>query len=140
MNSKPWLDKLTAVLGVLALVLFSTKPYILNLIEPAKSIGQVIGENAKDLIESMSGEGDFNSPNSKRAIWSNIITFSAFIFLALTILLAAANFRRGNRYGLIGCVLSVVGLGIYLSNLVVGLIGFIVLAVLVVVLVISISN
>jgi len=55
-KSKIGKEKLALVLGGITLLLFASRPYILDLIEPSKSIGQVIGENAKDLIESMNGK------------------------------------------------------------------------------------
>ncbi len=68
MNLKTRYDKLAIILGGLTLILFSAKPYLLDLIEPTKSIGQVIGENAKDLINSMNGENGIKTSNSKRDI------------------------------------------------------------------------
>lgn len=134
MSSKIENDKLAIILGGLTLILFSAKPYILDLIEPAKSVGQVIGENAKDLIESLKGEGEIDTSNSKREIWSNIITILSFILFALTIFFSSKTFQSGGRkwYGIGGGLLSIVGLGIYFSHLAIGLIGFIVIAILVV--------
>ena len=55
-KSKIGKEKLALVFGGIALLLFASRPYILDLIEPSKSIGQVIRENAKDLIESLNGK------------------------------------------------------------------------------------
>jgi hypothetical protein len=55
-KSKIGKEKLALVLGGITLLLFASRLYILDLIEPSKSIGQVIGENAKDLIESLNGK------------------------------------------------------------------------------------
>ncbi len=133
MNLKIEKDKLPIIFGVLTLILFSTKPYILDLIEPGKSIGQVIGENAKDLIESLNGN-EIESSNSKREIWSNIITISSFIMFALTIYFTSITLNKGGNklFGIVGGLLSIVGLGVYLSHLAIGIIGFVVIAILVV--------
>ncbi len=130
-------DRLAIILGGLTFILFSTKPYILDLIEPAKSIGQVIGENAKDLINNMNGKMEIETSNSQRGIWSNIITVSSFILFTLTIILSIDTIQNGAQkwYGIGGGILSMAGLGIYFSHLAIGLIGFIVIAVLVVVIV-----
>ena len=139
MKNKIDYGRLTMILGGLSLILFSAKPYILDLIEPAKSIGQVIGENAKNLIESLKGEQqNRNITNSKREIWSNIITISSFLMLAVTMFLSIHSIQNGTKkwYGIGGVLLSIAGLGIYVSNLVIGLIGFVIIAVLVVIIII----
>lgn len=66
MQSKKDYSNLSIFLGGLTLVLFAAKPYILDLIEPAKSIGQLIGENAKDMLDSMQDKGDLKRTSSKR--------------------------------------------------------------------------
>lgn len=137
MKSQKRSEIITILLGALTLILFATKPYVLDLIEPAKSVGQVIGENAKDLIESLKGKGDIDTSNSKREIWSNIITILAFILFALTIIFSSSAFQKGrNKWiGLAGTLLSAIGLGIYFSHLTIWLIAFIAIAILVVALV-----
>jgi len=129
-------SKLSILLGGLTLVLFAAKPYLLDLIEPAKSVGQMIGENAKDLITIMNGEEIGSSANSRREIWSNIITILAFALFAASIVLAIHFFQNEEEkwYGVGGMILSIVGLGVYISHLAIGLLGFIVIAVLAVIL------
>jgi len=142
MNSKIGIEKLALILGGLTLITFSSKPYILDLIEPAKSIGQVIGDNAKDLIDSINGKKDIEISNSKRDIWSNIITILSLILFTLTIILSINAIQNGKRkwYGIAGGILSVLGLGVYFSHLFIGLIGIVVIAVLVVITVIFFNN
>jgi hypothetical protein len=125
---------LAIVLGGLTLVLFSTKPYILDLIEPAKSIGEVIGENAKDLLKSLNGEENIKTSNTKREVLSNIITISSFIVFAAALLFSALSFQggQGKWFGAIGGVLSLIGLGVYLLHLTIGIIGLVIIACLVV--------
>ena len=134
MTLKIGYDKLAIILGGLTLILFSAKPYILDLIEPAKSIGQVIGENAKDLINTMNGKKEIETSNTKREIWSNIITILSFILFAASIILSINTIQNSTKkwYGIGGGILSIAGLGIYLTHLAIGLIGFIVIAILVV--------
>ena len=62
-------ENLALILGALCFILFASRPYLLDLIAPAKSIGAVIGENAKDLMEVMTNDSyEVNRPNSKREI------------------------------------------------------------------------
>lgn len=127
-------EKWAIILGGITLILFSAKPYILDLIEPSKSIGQLIGENAKDLIDSMNGKRNIETTSSRREIWSNIITILSFVFFALSIIFSINTIQKGVKkwYGIGGGILSLAGLGIYISHLAIGLIGFIVIAILVV--------
>lgn len=135
MKTKTRNEKLAIILGGLTLILFSAKPYILDLIEPAKSIGQIIGENAKDLIDSLNGKEAVKSSNSKRDIWSNIITITSFVLFAISMILSINTILNGSRkwYGLGGGLLSIAGLGVYIAHLAIGLIGFAIISILVVI-------
>lgn len=129
--------KLAMILGGITLILFSAQPYILDLIEPSKSIGQVIGENAKDLIDSMNGKKNIETSTSKRETWSNILIILSFIALAATIIFSFSSFQDGGKkwFGVGGGILSIIGLGVYMSHLVIGLMGAIAIAILVVIVV-----
>ena len=142
MKSKIDIENLALILGGLTLITFSSKPYILDLIEPAKSIGQVIGDNAKSLIDSINGKKDVEIANSKRDVWSNIITILSFFLFTLTIILSINVIQNGKRkwYGIAGGILSALGLGVYFSHLFIGLIGLVVIAALVVITVIFFNN
>ncbi len=124
----------TLFLGGITLILFSTKPYILDLIEPSKSLGQIIGENAKDILDNLNGENDGSSNNSRRDLWSNIITILSFILFSATLMLASLSLQKSKTkwYGVIAILLSLLGLIIYLTHLTLGVVAFIVLAILVV--------
>lgn len=140
MKNKFHQEYLVLILGAITLLLFSTKPYILDLIEPAKSLGQVIGENAKDLLESLNGETEkSNSPRTKRALWANILTILAFVFFAASILMSIYSVSNHSKkwYGIAGGTLSIFGVAIYITQLAISLIGFMVIAVLIVGLVIT---
>ena len=141
MNSKIGKGKLAIILGGLTLILFSAKPYILDLIEPSKSIGRVIGENAKDLIDTLNGKQN-TSENSKRDIWSNIITILSFILFAVTIFFSTIAIQTSEKkwYGIAGGLLAIIGLAIYITHLAIGLVGFIVIAILVVALVLYLEG
>ena len=130
-------EKWAIIFGGLTLILFSAKPYILDLIEPSKSLGQLIGENAKDLIDSMNGDSDKKSTNSRREIWSNIITISSFVLCVFAIFFSIITVQNGvNKwYGIGGGVLSIASLAIYISHLAIGLIGFMVVAILMLIIV-----
>lgn len=131
-------DRLAIIVGGLTFLLFSTKPFILDFIEPAKSIGQAIGENAKDLIDSFKGEEEVEKTHSKRETWSNVITVLAFLMGVLTITFSAVTFQKRERkwFGIAGVLLAILGLVIHLSHLAVGLLAFAIIAVLVVVVVV----
>jgi len=142
MTPKSTQDKLAIILGGLTLILFAAKPYILDLIEPTKSIGQVIGENAKDLIKGLNGENEITSSNSKRDTWFNIITITSLILFASSIIASISSIQNSNKkwYGIAGGILALAGLGIYLSHLAIGLIGLAIIGILVVVFVIAING
>jgi len=125
--------KLTLILGGITLFLFSARPYLLDLIEPAKSIGQVIGENAKDIIDSMNGKSNIEPSNSKREIWSNIILIAAFVLLGITLIYSIIAIKEEDKksYAIGGGLLGLLGLGIYISHLAIGLIGLVVIALII---------
>ena len=125
-------EKLAIIFGALSLFLFSAKPYILDLIEPAKSIGEVIGENAKHLVESFNGEKEAGTSNSKRDVWKNIITILAFISLIAGLMSSVSSIqkKKSKWYGICGFLLSLLAIGVYISHLAIGLVGLVVIAVL----------
>lgn len=128
-------EKIALILGGITLILFSTKPYVLDLIEPSKSIGKIIGENAKDLIESLKGENaNQSSINSKKEIWSNVITILAFISFAISIIYSINLFQSDSKklYAIGGALLSLIGLIIYFSQLATSLMALVLIAILVV--------
>ncbi len=119
-------------------MMFASHPYILDLIAPSKSVGQLIGENARDLIDGLNDKKRLNGPkNSVRNTWSNIIMITSFVLFALTVFFSVESFQKGNSKstGVIGILLSVAGLGIYFSHLAIGVIGFIIIAILIVIIV-----
>lgn len=130
------------ILGSLSLLLLAGKPYILDLIEPAKSIGQVIGENAKDLIESLKVTEEINTSNSKRDIYSSVIIILAFISLIGTLILSINLIQTKNKrwYGICGLVLAALAIILYIVNLAIGLIGLLVIAIFVVLFVVLIDT
>lgn len=132
-------DKWALILGGLSFVLFATEPYIVDIIQPAKSIGQLIGENAKDVIDGLNGDKqNSNGLKDSRRIWSNSITILSFILSAVALIMAVIAYQNHNKkwYALGGGLLSIIGLGIYFSHLAIGGIGSIIIAILVVVIVV----
>lgn len=129
MNSKFSDGKWSILLGSITLILFATKPYLLDLIEPSKSMGQVLGENVKDLIDSVQGEKENTASNSPREVWSNIIRIVSFCLFTITLFFTARAMpnKKDRWLGIIGGFLAIIGLGLYLSHLILGLIGFIIL-------------
>jgi|GEM_PF-6179569 len=129
-------SKIPLILGAVTLLLFAVRPYILELIEPSKSIGQVVGENAKDLMDALKGKDNTSSGASvKRKLWSSIITITAFVFFALSIVFSFISIQseQKNLIGLGGVLLSIVGLGIYLSHLAISVVAFLIIALLAVI-------
>ncbi len=127
---------LAVLLGGLTFILFATQPYILDMVAPipTRSIGQIIGDNARDLLNGLNGQQNPSNAPAHRATWSNALAVLAFVLFVLSIIAAAATLQDQRRrwYGAAGGLLALTGLGIYLSHLALGLIGFIVIAVLVV--------
>jgi len=138
MNTKVEKGKLAIILGAVTFILFSIKPYLLDIIEPSKSIGQAIGENAKDIIDSINGNKT-ESSYSKRQTWSNILTISFFIFFTLSIIYSISAIQSGSNkwHGIIGSILSIAGLGIYFLHLSLGMIAFVVIIIAVVLVVVN---
>ena len=130
-------------LGTCCFLLFAGKPFLLDLIEPSKSIGQIIGENARDLIDQLNSDSpDSKSPSTKRELWSSILTISAFALFALSLIFASLSFSGTNNktFGIAGGLLATLGLVCYLAHLAIGLVGFVVIAVLVVLLVLFLQG
>ncbi len=129
-------EKLSILFGGLTVLLFAMTPYIVDFIEPAKSIGQVIGENAKDLVDVLKGEKQIES-NSKRDIWINIFTILGYLSFAITIImsLASLNDTKKKWYAIPGILLAVLGLGIHLSYLAIGFIALVIIALLIIALI-----
>ena len=124
-------EKLALTCGALTLILFAGKPYILDLIEPAKSLGQIIGENARDLAEILN-DGSVTASNSRRDIWSNIFTISSFILFALTMMLSIDLLGSKSKWFGIGAMfLAIIGLIAFFTYLAISLVAFLFIAVLV---------
>lgn len=136
-NMKANEEYLSILFGTLTFILFAAKPYLLDWIEPAKSIGQVIGENARDLMDNLAGEVVEQDANSKRGNWSNGITIIAFILFVITMVCSAVFLNNGSKkiLAIAGGLLAIAGLVIYFSYLAIGLIGLAIIGVLVLALV-----
>lgn len=140
MKSKFTSGSLALFFGVITLVLFSMKPYLLEFVEPSKSIGQIIGENAKDLIDVMNDKrpSGFNK-KSKRETWSDGITLVSFLFFTITIIYASLSIQKKVNLwlGVGGALLAILGLFLFLIQLTMGMITLAVVALLVVLLVLG---
>ena len=123
---------LPILFGAFTLLLFAGKPYLLDLIFPSKSIGQMVGENAKDIIDSLNGNSTVKT-RSPRNTWSNIImilSLVSFIATAIFSYMASENVAT-KKFGIIGGTLATLGLLFYFFHLVIGTIGFIILVLLI---------
>jgi len=132
------ISKWALALGGLTLLLFASKFYILDLIDPAKSIGQVIGENAKDLIDGLNGNTKEKVQASVRDTWSNILTILSFALFVGTIIAGFLSFQKEETkwYAIISIFMAFIGLGIFFSQLAIGLIALAIIGILVVSLVV----
>ncbi len=129
--------------GGLSLLLFASKPLLLDLIEPAKSLGEVVGENARDILDTLAGESPSSTTTSKRDIWSNVFNVLAFTCFALTVFFSSQGLQSPQQRfpSIAGILLASIGLLLFFWYLKIGILfGLIalVLAVLLVILLILI--
>jgi len=126
-------EKLALLLGIGTIGLFAFHPFILDLIVPSKSIGRILGENAKDLLEALDGERNLENPkNSRRKIWSNAFHILGFVFFGLTLFISADLLKSKSKwYGIAAISLAVIGLVFFFYSLAIGFIAFVVIAILV---------
>jgi len=124
-------EHLVVSFGVLTLLIFATKPYIIEFLYPSKSIGQLIGENAKDIIDGWSGKKQIPT-NSDKDIFQIILNITGFIFFAITVMLSATllKIKSKKKFGVIGLSFAILGLGIQLYYFTLGFILLIALGVL----------
>lgn len=117
-------EQLSIVFGAISLILVTSMPFILDLIEPAKNIGQVIGENTKNLIDTLNGK-EITPTNALRDTWYNILTIISFISVTISLTLSSQSlFKHPNKwYGITGTLLSLASIGIYFSSIFIGLFG-----------------
>ena len=117
-------EKLVVILGLLTFLLFTLQPLLLDLIVPSRSIGQIIGDSAKELVDSIKEDRAF-SIQSKRANWSKILTSISFILFAITSFLALQSFQKNGSkvYPIGGAALALIGITAYFMNLSIGLLG-----------------
>ena len=125
-------EKLALFLGGLTLLLFAIYPYVLDLLVPSKSLGQIIGENTKGFIDGLKGRTVEQSPSQGKIVSELIIIF-AFLSFVASMLLSAYTLQHGTQkwYGIGGGLLAIAGVGIYLFYLTVGLIGLLALGVVI---------
>ena len=87
-------------------------------------------------MDALKGKDNTSSGASvKRKLWSSIITITAFVFFALSIVFSFISIQseQKNLIGLGGVLLSIVGLGIYLSHLAISVVAFLIIALLAVI-------
>lgn len=124
-------ELLAILTGALTLILFASKPYLLEILYPSKSVGQLIGENAKDLLDGFKGKEKelINSGEDKWRISLNIIGFMLF---AITLILSISllKIKEKKKYGQLALFLAFIGLAFYFSYLALGLIVFLAIGVL----------
>lgn len=126
-------NSLSIFLGGLTFFAFAAKPYILDLIEPAKSIGQQVGESAKDILASVIGDKDTKPrANSKRETWSSILTIASFVLFLATLIVSGMNnnFKTKKILIAIGPILALIGLAFFVYYTTLSIVATLVVAVL----------
>jgi len=120
--------KTALFLGVLKLILFAGTPYILDLIAPSKSMGQIISENAKDILNGVNGKENVDTKISHRDLYVILLTIVSFLLFISTFACATISFRKEYKklLGIVGLILGCVGLGIYFFPVFVGFTTFLV--------------
>lgn len=115
-------ETLAITFGTLTLLLFVASPFILELFFPSKSIGQLIGENAKDLMDAWNGKKQIPT-NSDRDTWYLILTILGFISLSITVHLSTSllKIKSKQKFGFIGLLCAVIGIGAFFHFLGIGL-------------------
>lgn len=119
-------ENLAITFGMLTIVLFVASPLVLELFYPSKSIGQVIGENAKDLIDGFKGKKQI-ATNSYKDTWYLILSTLGFISLMITLFLSTTllKIKSKEKFGYIGLSCAVIGIGAFFHFLGIGLIAII---------------
>lgn len=122
----------TLIFGGCTFVLLSSRPYLLDFIEPAKSVRRLIGENARELLDSLEGKPSSTSSISKRELWSNIILIIAFMAFSLTVLGLFQSFQKGEKKWLAvgGSLLAALGILVYFTHVVLSVFLFIMVGIL----------
>ena len=142
MNNKGINKKSYLILGLgsLTFILFAAHLQILNLIEPAPELGQIIGENAKKMMDAINGE-ELTNESSNRSWWSSVLTILAFVSLSLTVVLASTSLsvQQTKWPSWIALLMSIVGVILYFVQLAIGIYVFIIIAVITVVVVLFLN-
>lgn len=139
-NHKPKHNSLTIILGGLTLIIFASRPFILDLIEPTKSIGQAVGETAKDMLDIISGDKkSIGNAITKRETWSNILSIAGLILFTSTFIISAIgnNFETKKILIAAGPILAIIGLIFFIYYFSLSIVATIVVAVLALFLVIG---
>ena len=139
-NDSGWIALLFSVLTFL---LFTSSPYLLDLIAPSKSIGQIIGETTRDVIGGLNGEKPIGNFSSKRDLWFRVLNIISYITLAIGCIFSIKSISDGGAArwkGIASAVLLLIGVGVYLSFLSISLIVSLVVLVIVALLVIILAG
>ena len=139
-NDSGWIALLFSVLTFL---LFTSSPYLLDLIAPSKSIGQIIGETTRDVIGGLNGENSIGNFSTKRDIWFNVLHIISCIMLAIGCIFSIKSITDGGGAGwkeVASTLLLLIALGVYLSFLSISLIVLIIVLVIVALLVVILAG
>lgn len=112
------------LLGSLTLLLFVMSPSIVNWIEPPKTLGNQVGETAKDIVNGMIGKEKTAEP-SKRKLWTDILTITSFLFFIATVFTSVrlVDRKQTRMYGIAASGLAVLGVVVFFSYMAIGLIA-----------------
>jgi hypothetical protein len=123
-ESKSKFGKRAFFLGGLTLILFAGRYYILDLIEPAKSLGRQVGETALDIYNTIKQNDKIEWPSTKREIWSTILLILSFVSLIGTVYFSIESiFKDTNKwFAIFGILLAALGLLIFLIHVAFGIV------------------
>lgn len=132
MDSISKTGKWAFVLGGITLILFSSRVYILDLIEPAKSLGQRVGETALDIYNTVKESDKREMPASKRTAWSHMLILTSFVLLVTTAYFSIESISKDSNkwFGIFGGLLGTLGLVMFLANLTASIVGSLLILVL----------
>ncbi|MCB9261270.1 MAG: hypothetical protein H6607_02685 [Flavobacteriales bacterium] len=133
------IGKKALILAGITFFVFASMPYFLDLFFPAKSVGQIIGETARDVANGLNNQEFPAKKGSVRNTWANILTIVAFGLMAVSVFFISKAFQQKSArwYPIGASTLLVAAGGIYFTHLAIGLIGLVVVAFLAVTLVLG---
>ncbi|MEO1435503.1 MAG: hypothetical protein AAFV80_08200 [Bacteroidota bacterium] len=129
MSSSESLNVAALIAGAFTMVLLGCAPYISEWMEPNPSIGQQIGEAARDMVKGFSGLGEESKGLSKGEQARITMTVLGLVFLAIAAIVSSISLQRFGKspQAIAGLSMAGVGLLLYFFHLAVGFIALLIL-------------